>query len=244
MSTLTRKQREIAERERLILAVARGMLAERGYLGLNMDRIAEAVEYSKGTVYQHFASKEDLLATLYTDTARQRAAMFKRAASFNGKPRERVAAIGVADQLFVALNPDHFAVENILDVSDVFAKVSEERRNVFIHVKTAMMDVLMGIVRDAVDAGDLSLPDDAPLCQPLYGMWTQSLGHHKLAGQRRMPPFAGIDLEDALWRNYTIMLDGYQWAPLSSEWDYERTIERIRQEVFADEWARLHDRLA
>ena len=62
--TVTRKQREIAQREDLILETARKMLLERGYLGLTMDRIAEEIEYSKGTVYQHFSSKEDLISTL------------------------------------------------------------------------------------------------------------------------------------------------------------------------------------
>ena len=64
METLSRKQREIQEREALILEVAREMLLERGYLGVTMDRIAQAIEYSKGTVYQHFSSKEDVLVAL------------------------------------------------------------------------------------------------------------------------------------------------------------------------------------
>ena len=40
------------------------MLLERGYLGLTMDRIAKATEYSKGTIYHHFSSKEVLLEAL------------------------------------------------------------------------------------------------------------------------------------------------------------------------------------
>ena len=79
MSTLTRKQREIQEREELILDVARDMLVERGYLGLTMDRIAKAIDYSKGTVYQHFASKEDLFAELAAGHMQGRIERFARA---------------------------------------------------------------------------------------------------------------------------------------------------------------------
>ena len=61
MDTLTRKQREIREREQLILDVARDMLLTRAYLGVTMDRIAQEIEYSNGTVYQHFSNKEDVL---------------------------------------------------------------------------------------------------------------------------------------------------------------------------------------
>ncbi|MEO1511495.1 MAG: TetR family transcriptional regulator [Planctomycetota bacterium] len=42
MVASARRQRERLARERLIIDTARRMLAERGYLGLNMERIAEA----------------------------------------------------------------------------------------------------------------------------------------------------------------------------------------------------------
>ncbi len=61
---MTRKQREIRQREAYLLDVARKMLMEHGFSGLSMDRLAEATEYSKGTVYQHFSTKEDLVAAL------------------------------------------------------------------------------------------------------------------------------------------------------------------------------------
>ena len=56
MATSARKQREVKERERHLLDVARGMLIAQGYSGLSMDRLAEATEFSKGTIYQHFAA--------------------------------------------------------------------------------------------------------------------------------------------------------------------------------------------
>jgi len=53
---LSRKQREIATREQLILDTAQNILHEQGYSHLTMERIAEATEYSKGTIYYHFSS--------------------------------------------------------------------------------------------------------------------------------------------------------------------------------------------
>ena len=44
MNALTRKQRELIERENRILEVSRPMVIREGYHGLNMDRIAEALE--------------------------------------------------------------------------------------------------------------------------------------------------------------------------------------------------------
>src|SRR3984885_3865421 len=88
--TLTRKQREIQGREGRILEVARTMIVEDGYHGLSMDRIAEALEYSKGTIYQHFSCKEDILMALANQAIERRLEMFRRAAAFRGKSRERM----------------------------------------------------------------------------------------------------------------------------------------------------------
>ncbi|HEU5199668.1 MAG TPA: TetR/AcrR family transcriptional regulator [Ktedonobacterales bacterium] len=61
-SSLKEKQRE--EREKLILQTAEEVMAEKGYHDTSMDEIALRVGISKGTLYLHFASKEDLLLTL------------------------------------------------------------------------------------------------------------------------------------------------------------------------------------
>lgn len=88
MSTLTRKQREIQEREQRILAVARTALLEQGYLGLSMDAIAAHLEYSKGTIYNHFPCKEEIIIALALETNDKRLGMFERAAAWPGLPRE------------------------------------------------------------------------------------------------------------------------------------------------------------
>jgi AcrR family transcriptional regulator len=60
---LTQQQRRAATRQRLLDAAAR-VFAERGYHGVSVDAVAEAAGFSKGAVYWHFASKEDLLVRL------------------------------------------------------------------------------------------------------------------------------------------------------------------------------------
>src|SRR5580698_969718 len=103
--TLTRKQREIQGREARILEVASKMIVQDGYHGLSMDRIAEALEYSKGTIYQHFSCKEDVLMALVNQAMERRLDLFRRAAAYRGSSRERMSAIGVAAELFFRLYP-------------------------------------------------------------------------------------------------------------------------------------------
>lgn len=61
------KEKERERREQEILDKARQMLMERGYNALNMDDLAEAVGISKPTLYQHFKSKDDIVAQVVAD---------------------------------------------------------------------------------------------------------------------------------------------------------------------------------
>ena len=61
-SSLKEKQRK--EREDLILQVAEEVITEKGYHDTSMDEIAQRVGISKGTLYLHFASKEELVMAL------------------------------------------------------------------------------------------------------------------------------------------------------------------------------------
>src|SRR5688572_21870760 len=61
-SSLKEEQRE--ERTALILQAAFDGLVEKGYYETSMDEIAARVGISKGTLYLHFKSKEDLIFML------------------------------------------------------------------------------------------------------------------------------------------------------------------------------------
>src|SRR5213076_2188762 len=62
MRSLRERQRQ--ERAALILGVAQDVFADKGYYDASIDEIAARAGIAKGTVYLHFASKEDLLVAL------------------------------------------------------------------------------------------------------------------------------------------------------------------------------------
>src|SRR5262249_1429240 len=86
----TRKERDRAAREELILDHAQKILLRDGFQNLNLDELAEAVEYSKGTLYLHFKTKEDIALAVVTRAQKERADLFERALGFQGRSRERV----------------------------------------------------------------------------------------------------------------------------------------------------------
>lgn len=71
MGTKERKARLFQAREREILEVAQELFLEHEFHLVSVDRIAERVEVSKGTIYNHFASKEEIFAHLMMEWREQ-----------------------------------------------------------------------------------------------------------------------------------------------------------------------------
>ena len=235
-TTLTRKQREIRQREEQILAVALEMLIEHGYHGLNMDRIAEKLEYSKGTIYQHFPNKEEILLALTIRALQTRVDLFRKASAATGGTRERLQAIGMACEYFIGLYPHYFAVEQAVRISSSWEKTSEERRGLMRSLETQCMGIVSGIVRDAVACGDLVLGPDEPPEALVFGLWSMTFGAYSifLSGTSTVDLGIGNALH-ALRRNHLKMLDGFGWKPLSAEYDPEAVARRHERELFFEE---------
>ena len=152
--------------------------------------------------------------------------------------------IGVAYELFVRLYPHHFLCGQIIMAASVGDKVSPERLTMNQASEGRCISICSGVVRDAISQGDLELPPDFSPEGLVFGLWTMSFGVFTMAtsadfleGLKAIgipAPFA------TLGRNSAAMLDGYNWRPLSSEWDYMKTLKRIQQEIFADEHRKGH----
>ena len=234
---LSRKQREIAEREGLLLDVAQGLLLEHGYMGLTMDRVAAATEYSKGTIYQHFRNKEDLIAAILERFGQARVEFFQRAATMQGDSRDRICAVGAAAELYMTLYPQHDQLEKILKTSSIREKASPERRDALSNCEMACFHVATGIAREALAGGDLQLAEGDTVEQAVLGLWSLYTGAfliRELGVFDHAPP----EMRDPvrpLIRNAQRFLDGLGWRPFSHEHDDDGARLRALSEVFPQE---------
>ena len=64
MARIDRKQREFERREEEILDAALALFSQPNWESVSIDKIAKATDIGKGTVYKHFASKDELLLRL------------------------------------------------------------------------------------------------------------------------------------------------------------------------------------
>ena len=64
MGVKERKLRELETRKKLILNTAKDLFTEKGFSNVTLEDIARAIEFSKGTIYTHFNSKEEIYALI------------------------------------------------------------------------------------------------------------------------------------------------------------------------------------
>jgi AcrR family transcriptional regulator len=77
---------------RALLDAAAAEIAAEGYVGANINRISKAAGFAKGTIYNYFASKRDLMRALLDDIA----------ATHHDFMRERVMAEDDAESRLIA----------------------------------------------------------------------------------------------------------------------------------------------
>lgn len=236
METLSRKQREISDREQQILALARPILVGEGYQSLSMDRLAAKMEYAKGTLYNHFPNKEEIVAALAIESLELRRKMFDRAATLSAGSRTRMMAIGCACDLYTQACSEHFAVEQMLRNSVIWEKSSEKRQALIQQCELRCMSIVAGIVRDAVAAGDLVIPVGMVAEELVFGFWSLTYGSHALVASS--PSLSDVGISDPIrsirYHGWTLM-NGYQWKPLISFEETEALMNDLGKRILGDD---------
>ncbi|MFT7619933.1 MAG: AcrR family transcriptional regulator [Planctomycetota bacterium] len=238
MTIADRRARERANRERLIVEHADDLLAQHGYHGFNLDELADRIEYSKATIYNHYDSKEDLLAAVDLRHLHKRADLFGKALIFEGTTRERMFVVEWADRIMAGTFPHWSTLHQLMCTRSFMEKVSGERQKSIGKTSTRCFSVAYEIIRQGRACGELP-PEAPPEAQILSGLISLAKGAHLLDESENLPPESGIQPLIMLNENYHIYLDGVGWTPFRNAFDYGATEERIKREVFADELASL-----
>lgn len=237
---LTRKEREIREREQLILDTARTLLASHGYQMFSMERIASEIEYSKGTIYNHFKSKEDVLSTLCCQSLASLTELFERALSYPGSSREKISALILAYALHAQMRPVDVQNMQSIKTQVMREKVSAELLDQMNCAELKVIEPAQKIVMLAVDEGELKINSEAEISEMITGMWAMGYGTFLLNKAQFDFDKLGLVLpEKQFLNNAQKLLDGYQWQPLSNTFDIEQYYLEIGKKAFPQEMESL-----
>lgn len=237
MGTRERKQREFALREQQFLDAARAQICDQGLLGLQMAKVARACDYATGTLYQHFASKEDLLVAICAEIAQTRVDFFQRVGDWQAPTRDRMFAIAVADMLFAHRYPEHFRLSQFVFTEVIWEAASPQRRRHALEVCRPMGLIVQAIVEEAIAGGDLDSRGHAPM-EMAVGQWTMTVGMHNLVHAEGVLDLYELrDPYRLLLTQVQVLLNGMNWQPLIDPFDetvMTAKIEQVCQSLFAD----------
>jgi AcrR family transcriptional regulator len=151
MSIQDRKERERADRERLIVATVRELAEQQGWDAVTTRRLAERIEYSQPVLYSHFRGKREIIGAVALEGAAEMAAALRAAASAADGRRARVTALTRVYLDFAARNPAVYDAMFQLDGGLAFAKedTPEPLKDAF----AALLESLGEVAGDGVDPG-------------------------------------------------------------------------------------------
>jgi TetR/AcrR family transcriptional regulator, fatty acid metabolism regulator protein len=163
------KERQRQEREQLILRAAGELMLEKGYHETSIDDIAARVGISKGTVYLHFGSKEDLAFALYVKGMRSLLQDLDTMAASPVSPRRKLRAI--IGRIHGGMSSQHAQLLTTLFRSPEFQARFMEKRQELEALREGPRKRITAIVEEGKAAGQIDLELPTPLVVSLvWGM--------------------------------------------------------------------------
>lgn len=235
MGTLGAKgrQAELHAREAHFLRVAREiLLGNDGYQAVSIDRIAEETGFSRGTVYQRFRTKDDLLIALGSECRATLVELIRRGARCAGRPRERMAALGETLVFYSTHYADDQRILKLIDAEMILKKAPDNQRETMKGYDIRVYELVLDVIQDGIAQGDLVLKGDRTASGLCFAFWTLIDGSFSASMGGAPLAEAGIENPTAeAVRNGHYLMDAYGWRPLYDEWDYATITRNVRESL-------------
>jgi len=162
---LSRKEREIEQRKVFILQKAEKLFLSQGYNDTTMDQIAEESEFSKGTVYKYFLSKDEIYLTLGIKAYQM---IIEKTKQFIEKEETGIAqlmAVGKAYHEFYKDSPEyalifHHIGDKFLDIANKPKKELTTNEKAYLEQSNAYRDLFVGVIVEAIKNNKLRTDKD------------------------------------------------------------------------------------
>ena len=146
-----------------ILAAAQSLFLEKNYADVTVTEIAEKAEVTKGALYHHFPSKEDLYLTmLHADLAHKRQ-LLRAAVEMQGICRARLRRL---TEIFLELPPEKRDLIKLVR-RDINVFKDPARRKLVRAYQASLPEQIEAILQDGIESGELA-PADPRLLSWLY----------------------------------------------------------------------------
>ncbi len=170
MTSLAKSEATIAR----ILDAARSLFLSRSYAEVTTARIARSAGVTKGALYHHFSSKEELYLGMLHADLREKEELFQRAVEAGGTARER---LGRLTRAFLELpGPARDVIKLIRRDVNIFA--DPERGELVRAYQRALPELVEQIVSEGIGTGELATADARLLSWHYVALVEVSLSAH------------------------------------------------------------------
>ena len=151
MTTMTKSEATIAN----IQGAATSLFTARNYADVTMDQISLACNVTKGALYHHFTSKEELyLALMHSDLARKRA-LFEAAIAAGRDCRDRLRRLTA---VFFDLPQESRDVMRLVR-RDINIFGEPARTELVRAYQASLPELIEGVIREGIRGGELAPAD-------------------------------------------------------------------------------------
>src|SRR5947209_19659658 len=158
----TRLEERSEETRQALIQAARELFAERGFAGVGTEEIVRAARMTRGALYHHFESKEDLFRAVYEDVERE---LVERIGTDAMSAPDPLQALRAGARAFLDACEDP-AVQRIalLDAPSVLGW--EEWREIGLRYGFGLVE---GVLQEAMNAGAIEPQPVRPLAHLVLG---------------------------------------------------------------------------
>lgn len=172
MKELTRKEKERLQRKEYILDAATDLFSKQGYDNTTIDEIAKKSEFSKGSIYQYFKSKEEIYTTIFERMVNEITTLISGIINEDTQPLDKIKAV---------INTSfHFAYENQQLAKMIIIRngdYSDNNNKIHCALDKKLDKKYSHMIADAIEHKQITKGDAETLDIILDGMFFKSIHH-------------------------------------------------------------------
>jgi AcrR family transcriptional regulator len=182
MGVAERKEREKLKKMNDIVDAAERVFFSKGYDTAKMDDVAEEAEYSKGTLYLYFKSKEELYLKIVSRAEKTLYDLFENAIIDEPDGLCKVRAIGEAFMKFYVEHPDYHSALMFDQAKEINAKEIQIHESVHENMKKHANELLVDALQTGIEDGSIRSDINPPVIAMI--LWGETLGVMQLVKQK------------------------------------------------------------
>jgi len=189
----SRKELERHRRKADILIAARELFINKGFASATLEEVAQAAEFSKGTIYNYFANKEDLLWGLIEQFLEESVEVARREFQKSDvSPRDKFSAYARA---VLSSGPEHeffhmlMREGHILEASDC-----RERMQILTAKIGIIWEIIAEVIAAEIQSGNFRQGNPLQMAR-LFDLMVRSFG---FGGLKKEYPIAGPSSEESV----------------------------------------------